>query len=94
MTSALFCATLQLIGNESSVQRIKYVSRRQIPNRVTQKVETLPSESWTQLLFRSIGFQRVARDEYLSRLKKERDAYLVRITELEKQVEEETRRES
>ena len=56
--------------------------------------ENLPSESWTQLLFRSIGFQRVAQDEYLSRLKRERDAYLVRIAELEKQMEEEKRRES
>lgn len=47
-----------------------------------------------QLLFRSIGFQRVAQDEYLSRLKRERDAYLARIAELEKQVEEEERRKS
>lgn len=45
-------------------------------------------------MFRSIGFQRVAQDEYLSRLKRERDAYLVRIVKLEKQIEEEKRRES
>ena len=94
VTSALFCATLQLIGNEFSVQRVKYVSRRQTPNRIAPMTENLPSESWTQLLFRSIGFQRVAQDEYLSRLKRERDAYLVRIAELEKQMEEEKRRES
>lgn len=94
ITSALFCATLQLVGNEFSVQRVKYVSRRQTPNQAAPTAKTLPSESWTQLLFRSIGFQRVAQDEYLSRLKRERDAYLVRIAELEKQIEEEKRRES
>ena len=94
VTSALFCATIQLIGNEFSVQRVKYVSRRQTPKQTIPIAETPPSESWTQLLFRSIGFQRVAQDEYLSRLKRERDAYLVRIVKLEKQIEEEKRRES
>ncbi|KAF9645296.1 hypothetical protein BDM02DRAFT_3120436 [Thelephora ganbajun] len=94
VTSALFCATLQLIGNELGVQRVKYVSGRQISNQTAQAVDNSPSESWTQLLFRSIGFQRVAQDEYLSRLKRERDAYLARIAELEKQIEEEKRRES
>jgi len=89
VTSALFCATLQLVGNEFSVQRVKYISRRQTPSQTAPAVETVPSESLMQLLFRSIGFQRVARDEYLSRLKRERDAYLVRIAELEKQIEEE-----
>ncbi|KAF9789915.1 hypothetical protein BJ322DRAFT_1044848 [Thelephora terrestris] len=94
VTSALFCATLQLIGNELGVQRVKYISRRQTPNQTTPAAEGSPSESWTQLLFRSIGFQRVAQDEYLSRLKRERDAYLVRIAELEKRAEEEKRKES
>lgn len=65
-----------------------------MPNQTVLPAENLPSESWMQLLFRSIGFQRVAQDEYLSRLKRERDAYLVRIAELEKQMEEERRRES
>jgi len=65
-----------------------------MPNQIAPTAEKLPSETWAQLLFRSIGFQRVAQDEYLSRLKRERDAYLVRITELEKQIEEEKRRES
>lgn len=45
-------------------------------------------------MFRSIGFQRVAQEEYLSRLKRERDVYLARIAELEKQIEEKKRRES
>ena len=95
ITSALFCATLQMIGNEFSVQRVKYVSRRRTPpSQTAPKTESLPSESWTQLLFRSIGFQRVAQDEYLSRLKRERDTYLIRIAELEKQIEEEKSRES
>ena len=94
ITSALLCSTVQLIGNEIGVQRVKYVSRRRAPNQKTSAVETPPSESWMQLLFRSIGFQRVAQDEYLSRLKRERDAYLARIAELEKRIEEEKRRES
>lgn len=76
------------------MQRVKYVSRRQTPDTTIPTVETLPSESLTQLLFKAIGFQRVAQDEYLSRLKKERDAYLVQIAKLEKQIEEEKRRES
>ena len=84
-----------MIGNEFGVQRVKYVSRRRTPPiQTAPKAESLPSESWTQLLFRSIGFQRVAQDEYLSRLKRERDTYLIRIAELEKQIEEEKSRES
>lgn len=94
VTSTLFCSALQLIGNEVGVQRVKYISRRQAPNQIASAVETPPSESWMQLIFRSIGFQRVAQDEYLSRLKRERDAYLARITELEKRIEEEKRKES
>ena len=94
VTSALFCATLQLIGNEFGVWRVKYVSRRQAPNQTTPAADNIPAESWTQLLFRSIGFQQVAQDAYLSRLKRERDAYLARIAELEKQIEEEKRKES
>jgi len=94
VTSALFCATLQLIGNEFSVWRVKYVSRRQAPNQTALAADDLPAESWTQLLFRSIGFQRVAQDAYLSRLKRERDTYLARIAELEKQIDEEKRKES
>lgn len=94
VTSALLCATLQLVGNEFGVQRVKYISRRQTPNQTTPTIESVPSESLTQLLFRSIGFQRVAQDEYLSRLKRERAAYQIRIAELEKQIEEEKPRES
>ena len=76
------------------MQRVKYVSGRRTSGQIIQTVEVPPSESWAQLLFRSIGFQRVAQEEYLSRLRRERDAYLVRIAELEKQIEEEKRRES
>lgn len=76
------------------MQRVKYVSKRGIPIQTVSTVETLPPESWTQLFFRSIGFQRIAQDEYRSRLKQERDVYLERIVELEKQIEEEKRRES
>jgi hypothetical protein len=83
-----------LIGNEFGVQRVKYVSGRRTASQTIQTAEVSPSESWAQLLFRSIGFQRVAQEEYLSRLRKERDAYLVRIAELEKQIEEEKRGES
>ena len=76
------------------MQRVKYLSGRWTSAQAIQTVEVLPSESWARLLFRSIGFQRVAQEEYLSRLRRERDAYLVRIAELEKQIEEEKRRES
>jgi hypothetical protein len=73
------------------VQRVKYISRRQIPNKTAPTVEAVPSESLAQFFFRSIGFQRIAQEEYISRLKRERDAYQVRIAELERQIEEERR---
>ena len=75
------------------MQRVKYISRGHKPSQTVALNETVPPESFTQFLFRSIGFQRIAQDEYLHRLRRERDVYLARIAELQKQIEEEERRD-
>ena len=45
-------------------------------------------QSFSDRVFDWFGFHRVADDEYLERLKRQRDAHLIRIAELEKELQE------
>lgn len=48
-------------------------------------VERVP---WTDRVFSLFGLQKVSDEEYLARLKRDRDAHLRRIAELEKETEQ------
>ncbi|CAL1705174.1 unnamed protein product [Somion occarium] len=101
-TGGLLCTLLQLAYNELGVVRLKYLSRtlqtqEVAPSVSATKVATTSSSSvsvntepvpWTERIFSLFGLQKVSDEEYLARLKRDRDAHLRRIAELERQFQE------
>lgn len=51
-------------------------------------VHPAPSQPMSERIFGWLGFQRVSDEDYLERLKAERDGHLRRIAELEKEKED------
>ncbi|KAI0062312.1 hypothetical protein BV25DRAFT_669548 [Artomyces pyxidatus] len=95
---ACSCALIQLLCNEVEIQRVKYVSRSlQAASRPTQNSAPSaeppkPTRSFGDRIMALFGLTRLTDEDYLAKLKQDRDKYLQRIAELEKlEVEQEKR---
>ncbi|KAL5532688.1 hypothetical protein ACEPAF_4462 [Sanghuangporus sanghuang] len=100
-TSSLACTALQLLVNELDVQRVRYVSHSGRSSTSASVLSASESQNATsaetnqpsfgERVLTFIGITKVEDTEYLRRLKAKRDAHLVRIRELEAQIEKERR---
>ncbi len=79
---------LQLSYNEVHVQRVKYV------NKISQQPESSPSTArWiSPRVLKWIGLTEYTDEQYIAKLKHQRDTHLDRIRQLEEQLEEERRK--
>ncbi|KAJ3972690.1 hypothetical protein EV361DRAFT_797646, partial [Lentinula raphanica] len=100
LSAGVVCTLLQYIYNESRIIRLEYLvhqretSATSLP-RSTVSVETgNPSRSWTERLLQAIGIRAVSDEEHLDLLRKQRDAHLKRIHEIEQEVEREKSKSS
>jgi hypothetical protein len=86
------CMLLQLGYNELGVQRLKYLSRsNSMPtSTLPTSVSSNNSSSWKVKALGLIGVRHLSDEEYLERLKLQREQYIKRIKELEKKREEES----
>lgn len=104
ITVGAICTLLQLGYNEFGVQRLQYISRQHAPeagshlNAIpqtgvnTKALESASAEqplSWKAKILSLMGVRRMSEEEYLERLKLQRDSHLMRIRELERKLEEE-----
>ncbi|KIO13418.1 hypothetical protein M404DRAFT_12371 [Pisolithus tinctorius Marx 270] len=88
-TGALLCTLLQWGVNELHIFRIRHVYRT-ITTMQTVSYQHQEAESWGDRILSAFG-RRVSNDDYLKRLKTERDTYLRRIEELERELQEKPR---
>ncbi|THH13859.1 hypothetical protein EW146_g6404 [Bondarzewia mesenterica] len=90
---AVGCSLVQLLYNELQVQRVKYVSRKlQVVAPVVQQDPVDPPEPKRPLSERVmglIGLKKLSDEQYLAKMKNDREICLRRIAELEKIQEEE-----
>ncbi|KAI6028458.1 hypothetical protein F5J12DRAFT_903426 [Pisolithus orientalis] len=92
-TGALLCTLLQWGVNELHIFRIRHVYRTTTTSLpvIGDKSDThQEAESWGDRILSAFG-RRVSNDDYLKRLKTERDTYLRRIEELERELQEKPR---
>jgi hypothetical protein len=90
---AILCSAIQLSLNEVEVQRVKYLLRRQ--KRLQDSQMQSPALPKTQEPFMTrllgwLGGTEVNREQYLEKLKKERDMVLAEIQRLEKEQHDKT----
>lgn len=87
LTAGVFCTALQYGYNEFRIMRIKSLANRRNPSPtlVQHSAEVVDERPrWLQRLL-SAGITKVPEEEYLERLKAQRDKILVRIKELEQE---------
>lgn len=105
ITVGVIATLLQLGYNEIGVQRLKYISRQHTaepeprsvvvastPATYQEAPETTLIEdprSWKARILSLMGVRKMSEEEYLKRLKLQREHHLVRIKELEQKLEEE-----
>ena len=82
LTASLVCSILQLGYNELRVWRVHYVSRQHGEAALDSKPST-PSRPLRERLLLLLGIHRMSTEEYLMKLKKQREEALRRIAELE-----------
>lgn len=92
---ALGCTIAQLAVNELEVTRLKFVSQKLRASPQPAPVQTKPTEPQSVPPFLDkvaslFGLQRMSNEEYLTKLRKERDAALKRIAVLENEEREQT----
>lgn len=92
---AFGCTIAQLAVNELEVTRLKFVSRKLKASPRPAPVESKPAEPqnvppFLDKVARLFGLQRMSNEEYLTKLRKERDAALKRIAILENEDREQT----
>jgi hypothetical protein len=95
MFGSVFGILGQVLYNEIGVQRIKFISRRYlIPSQLpTSTVSGLaeppmPKQPLLDRMIHAIGINKLSDEEYLTKMREDRAAYLRRIAELEAQLEE------
>ncbi|KAF9447262.1 hypothetical protein P691DRAFT_654045, partial [Macrolepiota fuliginosa MF-IS2] len=84
ITVGTVCTLLQLGYNEFGIQRLKYVSRQH-----TSETDPQTTPIPQTIILSLMGVRKVSEDEYLARLRLQREHYLLKIKELERKVEEE-----
>lgn len=95
LMGALGCTIAQLAVNELEVTRLKFVSQKLKASPQPTPVQTKPTEPQNVPPFLDkvaslFGLQRMSNEEYLTKLRKERDAALKRIAVLENEERERT----
>jgi len=89
VTAGLVCGVLHWMKNEFGVRRIQYVARVQEHRPLQQPdIASESTISWPERFLSLLGFERLSDDDYLQKMVKRRDASLVRIKELEREIEE------
>lgn len=89
----LGCTVAQLVVNELEVTRLKFVSRKLKASPPPAPVQTTPTDPQNvppllDKIASLFGLQRMSNEEYITKLRKERDAALKRITVLENEERE------
>lgn len=87
ITAGVTCSLAQVIVNEANIQRVKYASslgNDQYPASFPVS-EAKPKKSLLDHALRLVGVTRASDDEYLQKLKWQRERLLKRIEELEKE---------
>ncbi|KAJ7174016.1 hypothetical protein C8R43DRAFT_634420 [Mycena crocata] len=93
LTAGMACIILQAAYNEVRVQRIKYVGKISRPPKSNPVPTEAPSKQ--PLSSRILGFfglKVITDEELLTRLKREREGHLKKIQELEREIEEDIKR--
>ncbi|KAF9558001.1 hypothetical protein CPC08DRAFT_667974 [Agrocybe pediades] len=84
------CTILQYGYNEMSIARLKYLSKQREDISLPTVEQTGPSKPWSERLLALVGVRVLSDEEYLEKMKKKRDAYLLQIADLERKREERT----
>lgn len=87
ITASIACSLGQVVVNEANIQRVKYASTLTIPPSHPVP-EASPRKSILDHALRLIGVTRANDEEYLQKLKWQRERLLKRIQELEKEESE------
>jgi len=98
LTVGAVCTVLQYGFNELSVSRLRYIARLEEENKTVvekpsvgtlrETQDDIPAPPAFQSLMKMIGFIPVSEEEALNKMTKTRDAYLKRIAELEREIDE------
>lgn len=82
------CTLLQLIYNEATITRLRYISGLKInaPPNETHATPGTRSKTVSERFLNMIGIHQVTEEEYLEKMKVTRDRHLRRIEELEQQL--------
>ncbi|KAJ4487737.1 hypothetical protein J3R30DRAFT_3279579, partial [Lentinula aciculospora] len=91
ISAGVICTLLQCIYNELKIIRLEYLvhqREREISSPQTAMSSSI-SRPWTERLLQTIGIKAISDQEHLISLKKQRDAHLNRISELEEQIKQE-----
>lgn len=95
ITAGLICTLLQFALNETDVLRVKYVhgmdsrptsSGITSPGGVDSSGTSTQARSTGERIFSMFGFTRLSNEQYLVKLRKEREGHLTRIRELEREL--------
>uniref|UniRef100_A0A0W0F855 Uncharacterized protein n=1 Tax=Moniliophthora roreri TaxID=221103 RepID=A0A0W0F855_MONRR len=88
--ASVICTTLQYIVNELKVVRLQYLAEKaKHHERLGIQPSPSPPEPWTKSILKFIGITPLSNEEYLKKLRLQRDIHLKRIVELETQLEKE-----
>lgn len=104
LTAGAFCTMLQIAYNELGVARLRYISRlnkeSSLPAptpapepHISSPISQEAAKSFSEKILMTLGLQPVSDEEYLAKMKKTREMYMKRITELEAQLEIEKAKE-
>lgn len=84
-TGSLACLSLQIIFNELHVIRLKRILQRNVQPSSPQS-NKIP---WWGNFLKMFGLERMSTDDYLVKLRNQREGLLAKMEELERQIEEE-----
>ena len=90
LTGGVACALLQLLYNEVQVMRVTYVGQQQRQNPST----ILPKEKSALFprFLKLFGLSEYSDEEFLTKLKSQRDGHLAKICKLEEEIEAENKK--
>ncbi|KAG6861542.1 hypothetical protein C0995_015275 [Termitomyces sp. Mi166 len=88
LTIGAVCTLLQLVYNEASVSRLRYISGLKVkaPANEAPATPAIRTKTASERFLTLIGIHQVTEEEYLEKMKATRDSHLRRIAELEQQL--------
>lgn len=91
ITASLACSLAQVLVNEANIQRVKYASSFNTPASppyLDDQYDAKPKKNFLDHVLLLVGVTRATDDEYLQKLKWQRERLLKRIQEVEKEKSE------